>query len=82
MSLGAAQGQLMDQWQRIMTIPSVVVSNWPAMISFAIVNYVSDMVFQSIPNPVGGTAGRGFLAVLNGGRDVVNMATWDAVRQH
>ncbi len=81
MSLAGVQGQLMDQWGRIMSIPMVVVSNWPAAFSFAVVDYVSEMVFRNIPR-TGGFAGMIVGNFVNGARDVTKMATWDAVKNH
>jgi hypothetical protein len=73
------QAQLMGQMTKISSIPSVVLSNWPAMVSFAVVDYVSEAIIRMLPR-VGGYAGFIEGNVVNGARDVIKMATWDAVR--
>jgi len=73
------QEALGSQWLKILTIPSVVVANWPAMITFAVVDYASEAIIRMLPRASGYA---GFIEgnVVNGARDVIKMATWDAAR--
>ena len=75
-SIGAP---LSNKLQKIQTIPMTVLNNWPAMISFAVVDYISEAIIRMIPR-MGGYAGFVEVNIVNGARDVVKFATWDAVR--
>jgi hypothetical protein len=78
--LGNVQGQMGSQLTKIMSIPSTVMANWPAFFSFALVDYVSRTVFALVPEGGGGSTGMVMRAAKSGARDVVKMATWDAVK--
>jgi len=75
------QGQISSQWTKVSMIPSLVWSNWPAIISFAIVDYAGGMVLGAIPS-VGGTLGRVEGALIGGAAQVINMVTWDLTKAH
>lgn len=78
-SVNAAQGRLMDQLTRIMNIPSGVVHNWPAWFSFSLVNYISAIALNAVPN-MGGVAGTIINAGVNGAAQTINHVTWEAVK--
>lgn len=78
--VGNLQGQAGAQLGKIMAIPGVVMANWPAFFSFALVDYVSRTVFAMVPEGGGGATGLVMRAAKSGARDVVKMATWDAVK--
>lgn len=77
--LSSAQVSLGRQWTAIMTIPQRVFANWPAMVSFAIVDYASEAIIRMLPRANGYA---GFIEgnIVNGARDVIKMATWEAAK--
>lgn len=72
-------GKIGDQWVGIQAIPSRVFANWPAFFSFGLVNYVTSMIIDAVPN-LGGYAGLVERAAIGGARDVITMVTWESIR--
>lgn len=78
-NLPAGVVPLGEQMGKIQNIPMAVYNNWPAMVSFAIVDYVSETIIKMIPR-MSGYAGFVEGNIINGARDVIKMVTWEAVR--
>lgn len=76
--MDSAQHKMMKQLTAIKNIPEYVLENWPAVISFSIVDYILLSSYQMIPE-YAGTPGRVLNAGLRGLRDVVLQVTWDAI---
>lgn len=79
LKMDAMQGQLSNQYSKLMALPQIVLNNWPAMITFAIVDYVSETIFRALPLPTG-YAGFAARKIIDGARDVTKMATWDVAK--
>jgi hypothetical protein len=63
-----------------MTIPGRVLANWPAFFGIALVDYVTGMVMNSLPNMGGGMIGLVYNSAVNGASRVVDHVAWDTLK--
>lgn len=68
-----------EQANVLKAIPGTAISYWPAWFTFSIVEYVEGVIIQVVPD-VGGPVGMLVNAGLKGMTRVVQMVTWDLVR--
>lgn len=74
-----AQTVVGQQFNIIKSLPGTVTTYWPAFFTFTAVQYATSMIMSLVPD-VYGTPGIILGAGLNGARNVINFATWDAVK--
>ena len=77
-----AQKQLMTQWEGITKIPERVWKNWPAFFGFAVVDYVSNIVYTALPaNPgTNSSLNAAYQSVVRGSARTVDFVAWEALR--
>lgn len=77
--LASAKDSLSAQSSAIMALPSLVVSRWPIVITFAVVNTLSAMATNAIYSTgmVRGSVGD---SLVRGFTQVVTLTTWDVAK--
>jgi len=79
MSFDNAKVKVGAQASALATIPSLVISAWPAWFSFSVVDYIMALAMSMLPDPKG-VAGTIVRAGANGFVKVTNQVTWDVLR--
>ncbi len=73
------KNKLYAQLEAIKGIPMKVICNWPAFLSFGLIDWAATAIIRGVPGMTG-TSGEILDIALNGFRDTTKFVTWEAVR--
>ncbi len=74
-----AQAKLWAQVEAIKGIPCKILLNWPAFLSFGLIDWAATAIIRGVPGMTG-VSGEILDIALNGFRDTTKFVTWEAVK--
>lgn len=77
--VSSARSNLEGQLAAVYALPNYVVSKWPVVITFAVVNTATSYLISTI-NDTGYAGGRVGRALVNGFAQVITLSTWDIAK--